>query len=135
MLSRISRGATQLVVPRTVADIEVDDGGERTTLTGQPKCSDECLVRGAVWHFLDEEAHERVVPLRFKRRRTKLFKVSGRIPVQFRDAVFAVDFRVPQDTGVPVLSNEELLFQSDTFETADFPRRRVPDDTKARHAL
>lgn len=121
MLSRISRGATQLVVPRTVADIEVDDGGERTTPTGQPKCSDECLVRGAVWHFLDEEAHERVVPLRFKRRRTKLFKVSGRIPVQFRDAVFAVDFRVPQDTGVPVLSNEELLFQSDSLRQPTFP--------------
>ena len=56
MLSRISRGETQLMVPRTVADIEVDDGEERATPTGQPKCSDECLVRGAVWHFLDEGA-------------------------------------------------------------------------------
>jgi hypothetical protein len=35
--------------------------------------------------------------------------------------VFAVDFRVPQDTGVPVLSNEELLFQSDSLRQPTFP--------------
>ena len=75
--------------------------------------------------FWTRQSHQRVVPLRYKRRRTKPFKVSGRIPIQFRHAVFAADFRVPQDTGVPVLSNEELLFQSNSVrEPAVSERRR-----------
>jgi hypothetical protein len=47
--------------------------------------------------------------------------VTGRIPIQFRHAVFAADFRLPLDTGVPVLSNEELLYQSPAVQEPTFP--------------
>ena len=115
-------GTSQFAVPRSIDDIEIEDLEHPTAdVSGQAACSDECLVRGAIWHFLDEESHQRVVPVRYRRRRTKPFKVSGRIPIQFRHAVFAVDFRVPQDTGVPILSNEELLFQSNAVREPTFP--------------
>jgi len=124
MLSRMpgGGGTAQLAVPRSIDDLAIEDLEHLTTaVSGQAACSDTCLVRGAIWHFLDEESHQRVVPLRYRRRRTKPFKVSGRIPIQFRHAVFAVDFRVPEDTGVPILSNEELLFQSHAVREPTFP--------------
>ena len=124
MLSRMpgGRGTSQFAVPRGIDDLEIE-GSEQATaaVSGQAGCSDKCLAHGAIWHYLDQESHQRVVPLRYKRRRTKPFKVSGRIPIQFRHAVFAADFRVPQDTGVPILSNEELLFQSDSVREPVFP--------------
>jgi hypothetical protein len=111
MLSRISGGATQFAVPRELADIKVE-----AAATENDGCSEDCLVKGAVWHFLDEATHDRVQPLRYRRRHLPQNTVSGRIPIQFRNAIFAVDFRVPEATGRPTLSNEELLYESDALE-------------------
>jgi hypothetical protein len=119
MLSRMPGGGgpSQLAVPRSIDDLEIEDSDRAAAASEKSGCSDECLVSGAVWHFLDGDSHHRVVPLRYRRR----INVSGRIPVQFRHAVFAVDFRVPQDTGVPILSHEELLFQSNALREPTFP--------------
>ncbi len=119
-LSRISEGTTQIAVPRSVEDFRIETQPDLVSdQAGLPPCSEDCLVRGAVWHYLDSD-HRYVVPLRFRRRLAPP-KVSGRIPIQFRHAVFAVDFRIPLDTGVPVLSNEELLFQSNAVREPRFP--------------
>lgn len=41
--------------------------------------------------------------------------VSGRLPIQFRNAVFAADVRVPEASGIPVLGNPEFLYQSESL--------------------
>jgi hypothetical protein len=122
MLSRMPGGGgpSQFAVPRSIDDLEIEGAGQAAT-SARTSCSDECLVRGAIWHFLDEGSHQRIVPLRYRRRRIKPFSALGRTPIQFRHAVFAVDFRVPQDTGVPILSHAELLFQSNTVREPTFP--------------
>lgn len=112
ILSRLPEGRTQFSVPQTVQDLRFAATEEVDT---EAACSDQCLAYGAVWHFLDEETHSRIVPHRFKSRHVSPFAVSGRSPIQFRHALFATDFRVPQTTGIPVLSNPELLFQSDAL--------------------
>lgn len=116
ILSRMPEGATQFGVPRSFHDLRFDapEATRRSEVDapGTP-CSDQCLARGAIWHFLDEETHERVTPLKFKSRHVSPFSVSGRLPIQFRHAMFATDFKVPQTTGVPTLSNPELLYQSE----------------------
>ncbi len=108
MLARLGRGPTQFAVPRQFADIKFSDP-EQLPLSDLAECSDQCLARGAVWHFLDEARHEQVMPLR---PRDKQSLVSGRLPIQFRDALFATDFKVPKTSGIPVLSNPEPLFSS-----------------------
>lgn len=123
MLSHLPGGATQFAVPRSVADLRFEKA-EKPLSSPQsasrgPSCTEECLVRGAVWHFLDRRRHEVVAPLRYKKRPVSPFKASGRIPVQFRHAVFASDFKVPETTGVPVLSNIELLYQSNALKEPD----------------
>ena len=136
MLSRMPGGGgpSQFAVPRSIDDLEIEGAGQAAT-SGRTSCSDECLVRGAIWHFLDEGSHQRIVPLRYRRRRIKPFSALGRTPIQFRHAVFAVDFRVPQDTGVPILSHAELLFQSNTVREPTFPGPRLPEHSKTHQAL
>lgn len=116
MLARLGRGPTQFAVPRTFGEIEFVPADQLAfnlpAEAGSASCSTECLARGAVWHFLDEPTHERVLPLRVKNRQSG---ISGRLPIQFRDALFATDFRVPKPLGKPVLSNPELLFASDAL--------------------
>jgi hypothetical protein len=90
MLARLGRGPTQFAVPRTFSEITFN-ATDQLELADLAECSAECLARGAVWHFLDEATHERVTPLRL---RDKQSVVSGRLPIQFRDALFATDFRV-----------------------------------------
>jgi hypothetical protein len=133
MLSRMPGGGgpSQLAVPRSIDDLEIEDSDRAAAASEKSGCSDECLVSGAVWHFLDGDSHHRVVPLRYRRR----INVSGRIPVQFRHAVFAVDFRVPQDTGVPILSHEELLFQSNALREPTFPRSRLLEHSETHQAF
>lgn len=113
------RGGGRLAVPRLLCDIEVD----KQTVRGSD-CTESCLVHGAVWHFLDERTHEKVVPLRFRRalaKQVRATSTAGRILVQFRQGVFAADFRIPQATGVPVLSREELLYESAAVREPTFP--------------
>ncbi|KAB2911811.1 MAG: hypothetical protein F9K29_21510 [Hyphomicrobiaceae bacterium] len=122
MLSNLPGGATQFAVPRSVADFrfEMAEAPAKSAISG-PGCTEGCLVRGAVWHFLDRRRHEVVVPLRYRKRPVSPFKASGRIPIQFRHAVFASDFKVPATTGVPVLSNIELLYQSNALKEPEVP--------------
>jgi hypothetical protein len=116
MLARLGRGPTQFAVPRTFAEIEFRPQAQLALEFGpgirRGSCSVECLARGAVWHFLDEPTHERVLPLRLRKKQSA---ISGRLPIQFRDALFATDFRVPRISGAPLLSNPELLFESDAL--------------------
>lgn len=133
ILSRLPGGPTQFKVPRDVRDVQFAPTEEPDAT--HPECSDECLAFGAIWHFLDEEVHDRVVPFRFKRKNVAPFTVSGRLPIQFRQALFATDFRVPQTTGVPVLSTPELLYQSDSLvppEVIDGPSLALPRRLKAK---
>ena len=118
MLSHLPGGATQFAVSRSVNDFKFEHaaGVLRSQASSDPSCSEECLVQGAVWHFLDRRTHKIVVPFRYKKRRVSPFKVSGRIPIQFRHAVFATDFKLAETSGVPVLSNIELLYQSDALK-------------------
>jgi hypothetical protein len=108
MLARLGRGPTQFAVPRRFGDIQFN-APEQLSLVDLRECSHECLARGAVWHFLDEANHYSVMPLRL---RDKQSQISGRLPIQFRDALFATDFKVPKASGVPFLSNPEPLFAS-----------------------
>jgi hypothetical protein len=96
-------------VPRAFSEITFNATEQLELAEDLAECSAECLARGAVWHFLDEATHERVTPLRLRDKRSV---ISGRLPVQFRDALFATDFRVPKGSGIPVLSNPEPLFSS-----------------------
>ena len=120
MLARLGRGPTQFAVPRRFSEIEFSSTAQLALrLPGASDagaCSIECLARGAIWHFLDEATHERVLPLRLRNKQTA---VSGRLPIQFRDALFATDFRVPKPSGIPVLSNPELLYSSDAIVPPD----------------
>lgn len=65
--------ATQFALPRTLDDLRLDPANR----TGPPEptaCSEECLMQGAVWQFLDEQTHKQIVPIRFRRRNALLVR-------------------------------------------------------------
>jgi len=118
ILANLKEGPTHFAVPMTVDDLRFSDTHPSTRAVdgaSEHACSDACLARGAIWHFLEEDDHRRFVAIRLKPRQIPYERISGRIAIQFRDALFAADFRVPSTTGVPVLSNPEPLFQSATL--------------------
>ena len=58
---------------------------------------------------------------------SKPFKVSGRVPIQFRHAVCAADFRVPQ-TRCADPRRRRTALPGDRVTSPTFPDSRVPDD-------
>lgn len=108
LLRNLKFEATQFFVPLAFDDLDFEAAARDASAS--ERCSPICLARGSAWRFLDEERHERTVPIKFRKRFT-VPRVSGRVLVQFLDALFAVDFRVPLSTGIPVLSNPDLLYQ------------------------
>ncbi|HJU31667.1 MAG TPA: hypothetical protein VJ740_09435 [Hyphomicrobiaceae bacterium] len=112
LLANLNEGsATQFAVPLGASDIAID----APAATGASGCGERCLALGAVWHFLDEDEHRQFVIARLKHKHLPYVRFTGRFVIQFRDAIFAADFVVPAKSGKPVLSNPELLFQSDAL--------------------
>jgi hypothetical protein len=106
--------SSQFAVPIDAGDVvtETWDGGEHRADLSTAACDERCLALGAVWHFLDPRTHARFVPRRFKRKKLPyFFRITARFAVQLDNALFAVDVKVTELTGTPVLSNIELLYQ------------------------
>lgn len=129
MLDRVAPltvGPTQYAVPTTIGHLAFKPGeAERIShnaRAGKLGCDQECIARGATWRYLDDDTHERFVPLRFKRGNSR---VAGRVVIQFEDGVFAVDVKVPA-SGVPTLSNPELLYQGGLVEPTVLSDRSLP---------
>jgi hypothetical protein len=121
----LSSGPTQFRVPRTTEDLSFN-AAAATDLGPRFTCGTECLALGAVWHFLDERQHALFAPLRFKRKTIGYFRVTARVVVQFENALFAVDVKVPEVSGAPVLSNPELLFQGGLKHRDGLPNVTIP---------
>jgi len=123
-------GPTQYSVPTTIAHVVLVSAdttrGSRVAGSGGIECSQECIVRGAAWRHLDEDDHQRFVSLRFKRVKIGASRISGRVVIQYKDALFAVDVKIPEASGVPTLSNPELLYQGGLVEPAIFSDRALP---------
>lgn len=122
LLRNMNRGPTQFSVPLAFGDLAFDAASQQSSKSEAEPCSAACLARGAAWRFLDEATHQRTIPIKF-RKREAVPRVSGRVLIQFQDALFAADFRVPLSTGVPVLSNPDLLYQHPSLE---WPERNSP---------
>jgi hypothetical protein len=110
LLANLDEGPTHFGVPLTVEDLRFDPRSASDGASGT--CSDSCLTRGAVWHYLDERTRERFTALRLRTRRVPYPRITGRIVIQFRRGLFATDFRLPTTTNIPALGNPELLYES-----------------------
>lgn len=125
----LSLGPLQYAVPTAFAHIALDPGAPHTIAnrgsTKNIECSRECIVRGAIWRYLDEN-DQRFIPLKFKPARVRPFRASGRIVMQVQDALFAVDVKVPASSGVPLLTSPELLYQGGLVEPVVLSDRALP---------
>ena len=120
-------GKTQFAAPRAFSDLVFKEQPTAAADQGQSVCKEECLALGAVWHYLDPKDRRNFAVLRCKSRKLPVARISGRACVQLENAVFAADFRLPAATGVPVLSNPELLYESEAVEPPEeLPGRLLP---------
>ena len=127
---------SQFAVPRSIDDISKSMGAGQAANSGRTSCSDECLARGDLALPGRGRRTQRIVPTAVRRRRIKPFSVLGRTPIQFRHAVFAVDFRVPQDTGLPYPQPcGAALSERTVCVSLPFRARAVPEHSKTHQAL
>jgi hypothetical protein len=116
LLTNLDEGPTHFGIPLSVDDLRFDLGGVSESDSNLAACSDSCLARGAVWHYLDG-TKERFAAIRLRMRRVPYPRATGRIVIQFRRGLFAADFRLPITSNVPALGNPELLYESTTLRT------------------
>jgi hypothetical protein len=112
LLANLDEGPTHFGVPLTVDDIRFEQGGASSDGSTPTACSDQCLARGAVWHYLNKEVNDRFAAIRLRTRTVPYLRLTGRIVIQFRRGLFAADFRLPLSTNTPALGNPELLYES-----------------------
>jgi hypothetical protein len=115
LLANLDEGPTHFGVPLTVDDIRFEQGGASSGGSTPTACSDQCLARGAVWHYLNKEVNDRFAAIRLRTRTVPYLRLTGRIVIQFRRGLFAADFRLPLSTNTPALGNPELLYESTTL--------------------
>lgn len=109
VLSRnLKRPPSQFHIPLSMAGVTRAPGGDPDLAPGQQDLG--CLVRGAIWRYLDRRNSARVVATRLRGNKV-LKRFSGNVLIQFRDGLFSADFRVATRYGVPILSNVELVFK------------------------
>lgn len=121
---------TQYAVPRFVRDLryEQEEFAYSPPKVGiaESKCSEQCVVLGAIWRYLDASKQQQLIPLKFKRRGVGSSRVSARVAIQYADALFAVDVTIPETSGIPILTNLELLYQGALVEPAGLSSRTLP---------
>ena len=122
--------SAQFAVPRTVEDLEYvssDAAGAPAPSPQQDRCSEDCLALGAIWHFLNSSPEKNFVVLRRKQRVRPYGRISGRICVRLERGLFAADFKIPMASGVPTLSNPELLYEAAVLKRPEeLPRHTLP---------
>jgi hypothetical protein len=111
LLANLDEGPTHFGVPLTIEDLRFEGSGAASDSLQSDACSDPCLARGAVWHYLDSATNKRFVAIRLRMRRPYP-RITGRMVIQFRRGLFATDFRIPASSNTPTLGNPELLYES-----------------------